>query len=151
RGSFTDAVRDVAGKVAAAEGGTLLLDEVGELPQRLQPKLLRFLQERRYERVGETGSRLADVRVVGATDRDPGAALAAGTFRPALFYRLNVIELTLPPLRHRSDVATLADHFLAYISRQSDRKLTGFSSQAREALARHDWPGNLRELRNAVE
>ena len=151
RGAFTGAVRDAAGKVAAAEGGTLFLDEVGDLPPPLQPKLLRFLQERRYERVGEAKTRAADVRLVAATNRDLEAAVAAGTFREDLLYRLNVVELTLPPLRRRSDVLDLADHLLGFFARQTGRRLTGFTPEAREALARHAWPGNLRELRNAIE
>jgi NtrC-family two-component system response regulator AlgB len=151
RGAFTGAVRDAPGKVAAAEGGTLFLDEVGELPPALQPKLLRFLQEKKYERVGEAVTRAADVRIVAATNRDLDAAVASGAFRQDLFYRLNVIELTPPPLRQRSDVGALADHFLAFFARQAGRRLTGFTPQAREALGRYPWPGNLRELRNAVE
>jgi NtrC-family two-component system response regulator AlgB len=151
RGAFTGAVRDAPGKVAASEGGTLFLDEVGELPTALQPKLLRFLQEKRYERVGEAVTRAADVRLVAATNRDLDAAVASGAFRQDLFYRLNVIELTLPPLRQRSDVAALADHFLAFFARQAGRGSTAFTPQAREALGRYAWPGNLRELRNAVE
>ena len=151
RGAFTGAVRDVTGKVAAAEGGTLFLDEVGDLPPPLQPKLLRFLQERRYERVGETVTRSADVRIVTATNRNIEAAVSSGAFREDLLYRLNVIELTLPPLRARSDIDRLASHFLAFFARQSGRDLTGFTTQAREALVRYAWPGNLRELRNAVE
>ena len=151
RGAFTGAVRDAAGKVAAAEGGTLFLDEVGDLPPPLQPKLLRFLQERRYERVGEAKTRAADVRLVAATNRDLEAAVASGTFREDLLYRLNVVELTLPPLRRRSDILDLADHLLGFFARQTGRRLTGFTPEAREALARHSWPGNLRELRNAIE
>ena len=151
RGAFTGAVRDVAGKVAAAEGGTLFLDEVGDLPPSLQPKLLRFLQERRYERVGEARTRAADVRLAAATNRDLEAAVASGAFREDLFYRLSVVELTVPPLRRRSDVLDLADHLLGFFARQTGRRLTGLTREAREAIAGHAWPGNLRELRNAVE
>jgi NtrC-family two-component system response regulator AlgB len=151
RGAFTGAVRDAAGKVAAAEGGTLFLDEVGDLPPPLQPKLLRFLQERKYERVGETNTRSADVRLVAATNRDLDALVTSGGFREDLLYRLNVVEMTLPPLRKRSDVAELADHLLTFFARQVARPLTGFTPEARQALSRHHWPGNLRELRNAIE
>ena len=151
RGAFTGAVRDAAGKVAAAEGGTLFLDEVGDLPPSLQPKLLRFLQERRYERVGEAKTRAADVRLVAATNSDLEAAVTSGTFREDLLYRINVVELTLPPLRRRSDILDLAGHLLRFFSRQTGRRLTGFTPEAGEALARHSWPGNLRELRNAIE
>jgi len=151
RGAFTGAVRDAAGKVAAAEGGTLFLDEVGDLPPPLQPKLLRFLQERKYERVGETTTRSADVRLVAATNRDLEVLVGSGGFREDLLYRLNVVEMTLPPLRLRSDVAELADHLLDFFARQAGRRLTGYTPEARVALARHAWPGNLRELRNAVE
>ena len=151
RGAFTGAIRDAAGKVAAAGGGTLFLDEIGDLPPPLQPKLLRFLQERKYERVGETNTRSADVRLVAATNRDLEALVASGGFREDLLYRLNVVEMTLPPLRKRADVAELADHLLAFFARQVGRRLTGFTPEARSALARHAWPGNLRELRNAIE
>ncbi len=150
-GAFTGAVRDAAGKVAAAEGGTLFLDEIGDLPVRLQPKLLRFLQERKYERVGEAKTRSADVRLVAATNRDLEAAIASGAFREDLLYRLNVVELTLPPLRARADRLELADRLLAFFARQTGRRLDGFTAEARTALARHAWPGNLRELRNTVE
>jgi NtrC-family two-component system response regulator AlgB len=151
RGAFTGAVRDTAGKVAAAEGGTLFLDEIGDLPPALQPKLLRFLQERRYERVGEARTRSADVRLVAATNHDLEAAVAAGTFRADLFFRLNVVELTLPPLRGRADILDLAAHLLAFFAHQTGHRLTGFTPEARETMARHPWPGNLRELRNAIE
>jgi len=151
KGSFTGAVRDAAGKVAAAEGGTLFLDEIGDLPPALQPKLLRFLQDRQYERIGESTTRAADVRLVAATNRDLEAAVAAGQFREDLLYRLNVVELTMPPLRRRSDLLDVADHLLAFFARQTGHTLTGFTPEARAALARHAWPGNLRELRNAVE
>ncbi len=151
RGAFTGAVRDAAGKVAAAEGGTLFLDEVGDLPAMLQPKLLRVLQERKYERVGEAETRSADVRLIAATNRDLEAAITVGAFREDLFYRLNVMELTLPPLRRRTDILNLAEHLLDFFARQTGHLLTGFTPKAREALTRHAWPGNLRELRNAVE
>jgi NtrC-family two-component system response regulator AlgB len=151
RGAFTGATRDAAGKVAAAEGGTLFLDEAGDLPLALQARLLRLLQEGKYERVGESVTRPADVRLVAATSRDLDAAVASGAFRQDLLYRLNVIELTLPPLRLRSDVGALADYLLAFFARQTGRRLTGFSPEARAALARYAWPGNVRELRNAVE
>jgi NtrC-family two-component system response regulator AlgB len=151
RGAFTGAVRDASGKVAAAEGGTLFLDEVGDLPPSLQPKLLRFLQDRKYERVGEAATRTADVRVIAATNRDLEAATAAGGFREDLLYRLNVVELTLPPLRVRTDRLDLADHLLAFFCQRLGRRLAGFTPEARTALDHHAWPGNLRELRNAVE
>jgi NtrC-family two-component system response regulator AlgB len=151
-GAFTGAVRDTVGKVAAAEGGTLFLDEVGDLPPALQPKLLRLLQERRYERVGETDTRVADVRIVAASNRDLAAETAAGKFREDLLYRLKVIEVTLPPLRQRpADILPLAEHLLQFFSRQTGKRLDGFTEEARAALRRFPWPGNIRELRNAVE
>jgi NtrC-family two-component system response regulator AlgB len=151
RGAFTGAVRDTTGKVAAAAGGTLFLDEVGDLPVALQPKLLRFLQERRFERVGETHTRSADVRLIAASNKDLDAEVAAGRFREDLLYRLNVVELVLPALRERTDLAVLADHLLAFFSRQTGRRIEGFSASARAAMAGYGWPGNLRELRNAIE
>jgi two-component system, NtrC family, response regulator AlgB len=152
KGAFTGAVQDTEGKVAAADGGTVLLDEVGDLPPALQPKLLRLLQEKRYERVGEARVRACDVRILAATNRNLEAEMAAGRFREDLFYRLNVIEVALPPLRQRRrDILPLAEHLLAFFGRQNGRALTGFTEQAREALLRHAWPGNVRELRNAVE
>ncbi len=151
RGAFTGAIRDAPGKIAAAEGGTLFLDEVAALPLSLQPKLLRFLQERKYERVGESITYNSQVRIVAATQRDLEVEVATRTFRQDLLYRLNVIELTLPPLRYRTDIAVLADHLLAFFARQTGRRLIGFTPEAREALAHHWWPGNLRELRNTIE
>jgi NtrC-family two-component system response regulator AlgB len=152
RGAFTGAVADTEGKVAAAEAGTLFLDEVGDLPLPLQPKLLRLLQERQYERVGETRTRSADVRILAATNRSLEAEVAAGRFREDLFYRLNVIEVSLPPLRARPrDILPLAEHLLAFFARQTGKAITGFTEEARAALQRHPWPGNVRELRNAVE
>jgi two-component system, NtrC family, response regulator AlgB len=151
RGSFTGAVADTEGKVAAAEGGTLFLDEIGDLPLLLQPKLLRFLQERRYERVGETRTRTADVRLIAASNRDLDAAVASGQFREDLLFRLNVIEFTLPPLRQRSDRIDLANHLLAFFARQIGKRIEGFTPEAHQALLSHNWPGNLRQLRNAIE
>jgi NtrC-family two-component system response regulator AlgB len=152
RGAFTGAVQDTVGKVEVATGGTLFLDEIGELPPAVQPKLLRLLQERRYERVGETQTRACDVRILAATNRDLQAALAAGKFREDLLYRLNVIEVTLPPLRERPrDILPLADHLLRFFARQSSKPLAGFTDEARAALLRYPWPGNVRELRNAIE
>jgi NtrC-family two-component system response regulator AlgB len=151
RGSFTGAVRDTSGKVAAAAGGTLFLDEVADLPLALQPKLLRFLQERRYERVGETITRTADVRLIATTNKDLDTEVAAARFRDDLLYRLNVVEFTLPPLRQRSDIMALADRLLSFFSRQTGRRIDGFSASARTMLESYAWPGNLRELRNAIE
>ncbi|MCI0461230.1 MAG: sigma-54 dependent transcriptional regulator [Gemmataceae bacterium] len=152
RGAFTGAVQDTQGKVSVAGGGTLFLDEVGDLPPPLQPKLLRLLQEKRYERVGDARTRACDVRILAATNRDLQAEMAAGRFREDLFYRLNVIEVTLPPLRQRRrDILPLAEHLLQFFAWQNGRRLSGFTEQAREALLRHPWPGNIRELRNAIE
>lgn len=152
RGAFTGAVQDTVGKVATAAGGTLFLDEIGDLPLPLQPKLLRLLQDKRYERVGEPRTRVGDVRILAATNHDLAAETATGQFREDLLYRINVIEVTLPPLRQRPrDILPLADHLLQFFTRQGGRRLTGFTEEARSALVRHSWPGNLRELRNAVE
>jgi transcriptional regulator with PAS, ATPase and Fis domain len=140
------------GKAEAADGGTLFLDEVGEIPVPLQAKLLRFLQEREFERVGSTHSIAVDVRLVAATNRDLEKAIREGTFREDLFYRLNVITLHLPPLRERrEDVPLLASHFAAQTSRRLARPVAGFTPEARACLLRYDWPGNIRELANAVE
>ena len=152
RGSFTGAVQDTLGKVAAAQGGTLFLDEIGELPLALQPKLLRLLQEKRYERVGESQTRVCDVRLLAATNRNLNAAVAAGTFREDLLYRLNVIEIELPSLRdRRADIPVLANHLLRFFSRQSVKPATSFTPEALAAIEGYRWPGNVRELRNAIE
>lgn len=151
-GAFTGAVRDTWGKVSAADGGTLFLDEIGDLPATLQPKLLRLLQEREFERVGETKVRTADVRVIAASNRDLKSLVDAGQFREDLYYRLNVIAVELPPLRcRRADILTLARVFLAEIAQTSGRDAPRLSPDAIQLLERHTWPGNLRELHNCLE
>ncbi len=152
KGAFTGAVRDTEGKVAAAEGGTLFFDEIGDVSPAVQAKLLRLLQDRSYERIGETATRIANVRIIAATNRDLAAEVAAGRFREDLFYRLNVIDLELPPLRQRPhDVLPLAEHLLAFFARQTGKAVRSFAPDAEAALMRHKWPGNIRELRNAIE
>ena len=152
KGAFTGAVRDRAGRVEAAEGGTLFLDEVGEIPPSMQAKLLRFLQDKQFERVGETRTRMSDVRIVAATNRDLDAAVRQGQFREDLLFRLNVIELTVPPLRDRRDeILSLARRFLAFFSRAARRAPPQLSPEAERALLEYPWPGNVRELRNAIE
>jgi two-component system, NtrC family, response regulator AlgB len=152
RGAFTGAVQDTWGKVAAAEGGTLFLDEIGDLPSSLQPKLLRLLQEKQYERVGESSPRTANVRIIAATNRELKAEVAAGHFREDLYYRLNVITIEAPPLRHRAcDVVAAAEVFLEAICRQLNKRCPTFTPEARRLLENYRWPGNLRELRNVVE
>ena len=152
KGAFTGAVADTRGKVDAASGGTLYLDELGELPLEIQPKLLRLLQEHEYERVGETQTRRADVRVISSTNRDLVQAIKEGKFREDLYYRLNVVALHLPPLRERPhDLDRLAAAHLRSFARQSGKLITDFSPEAKAAMRRYPWPGNLRELRNAIE
>ncbi len=151
RGAFTSAIRDADGKVEAAQGGTLFLDEIGDLPSPLQPKLLRFLQEKAYERVGDNKTRSANVRLIAATNRDLEQSVKDGHFREDLLYRLNVIELALPPLRQRTDRLILAEHLLGFFAHQTSRSLAGFTNEAKAAMDRHSWPGNLRELRNTIE
>jgi two-component system, NtrC family, response regulator AlgB len=152
KGAFTGAVGDTQGKVALADGGTLFLDEIGELPLEIQPKLLRLLQEKEYERVGESKTRRANVRVISATNRDLEQALQAGRFREDLFYRLNVVSMRVPALRERpGDLPGIAQSYLRFFARQCGKRVKGFSTEAARALARYAWPGNLRELRNVVE
>ena len=152
KGAFTGAVSDTWGKVAAAHKGTLFLDEIGELPQEIQPKLLRLLQEKEYERVGETQTRSSNVRVIAATNRNLEAEVEAGRFRVDLYYRLKVIELSLPPLVERpSDILPLAENYLAYFAGESKRPNLHFSKEAQNTLLEYGWPGNLREMRNVVE
>jgi len=152
KGAFTGAVRDHWGKVKAAEGGTLFLDEIGDLPLEIQPKLLRLLQEREYERLGENVTRTAELRVIAATNRDLKKRVADGLFREDLYFRLNVIAVAMPPLRAREgDLLRFAGHYETFFAGQCGRKLAGFSPAAEACLRAYAWPGNLRELRNAIE
>jgi len=152
KGAFTGAVADTQGKVAAADRGTLFLDEIGELPLEIQAKLLRLLQEREYERVGETKPRRANVRVVSATNRDLSQAVAEGKFREDLYYRLNVISVRLPPLRERvQDIERIAQAHLNFLATRSGKKTRRFSPAAIDAMCGYPWPGNLREMRNVIE
>ncbi len=152
RGAFTGAVKDRWGKVRAADGGTLFLDEIGDLPMEIQPKLLRLLQEREYERLGENNVYRANVRVIAATNRNLQERIAAGAFREDLYFRLNVISVEVPPLRDRgADLENLARHYLEHFAKLCGRKVDGFSPEALERIRSHRWPGNLRELCNAVE
>ncbi len=152
KGAFTGAVKDTWGKVAQAEGGTLFLDEVGELSLDLQPKLLRLLQEREYERVGETQTHQANIRLITATNINLEEAVREGRFREDLLYRLNVISLSMPPLRERpGDLLQLANNYLSFFAKQCRKPTKGFSAKADRALLHYNWPGNLRELRNYVE
>jgi NtrC-family two-component system response regulator AlgB len=152
RGAFTGAVRDNPGRIAATEGGTLFLDEIGELPLKLQPKLLRFVQDLEYERVGDQATRKADVRVIAATNADLDEAVKAGRFRQDLLYRLNVVQIDLPPLRLRpEDAVALAERLLAHFKRKHGRGPNGFTPAALDAIRSYDWPGNVRELRNVIE
>jgi NtrC-family two-component system response regulator AlgB len=152
KGAFTGAVRDNPGRVAACEGGTLFLDEIGDLPVVLQPKLLRFVQEREYERVGDTVTRKADVRLITATHVDLEKAVHEGRFREDLFFRLNVIQIEIPPLRERpDDITMLAERLLAFYGRNNHRVFAGFTEEALKGLKQYSWPGNVRELSNLIE
>lgn len=152
KGAFTGAVRNQAGRIATTEGGTLFLDEVAELPTEIQPRLLRFLQDREYERVGDPRTRQADVRLITATNKDLREEIAAERFREDLFYRLNVIDLQVPPLReHPDDILPLANTFLFRFSQEYNRSVRSFSSRAKRRLRSYDWPGNIRELENSIE
>jgi DNA-binding NtrC family response regulator len=152
RGSFTGAEKRRAGRFEQAHGGTLFLDEVSEIPLATQVKLLRFLQERELERVGGNETIRVDVRVVAASNRDLKQMVADGKFREDLYYRLNVVQIELPPLRARkSDIPTLAQHFLRKYREENKRELEGFTDAALRALVAYPWPGNVRELENAIE
>ena len=152
RGAFTGATENTLGRVSQADGGTLFLDEIGDFPLILQPKLLRFIQDKEYERVGDPVTRRADVRILAATNLNLEDMVREGRFREDLLYRLNVITLNLPPLRERpEDVLQLAESFLSQFVTSYGRPARAFSSEASEALASYSWPGNVRELRNVIE
>jgi two-component system response regulator HydG len=152
KGAFTGAIRRKLGRFELAHEGTLFLDEVGEIPPAVQVKLLRVLQERRFERVGGEETVEVDVRVISATNRDLTRMVAEGRFREDLFYRLNVVPIELPPLRDRpGDVEELARWFVGQLSPRIGRKVTGLEPEALELLRRHRWPGNVRELENVIE
>ncbi len=152
KGSFTGAHQQRRGKFELADGGSLLLDEVGDMPLAMQAKLLRVLQEGELERVGSAETIAVDVRVLAATNQDLAAAIAAGRFRRDLYYRLAVVPIQLPPLRQRSsDIPELAAHFMHAVCRRNNRRPKRFAPGALEALARHDFPGNVRELKNSIE
>jgi two-component system response regulator PilR (NtrC family) len=152
RGSFTGAETNKKGLLEVAEKGTIFLDEIGEMSPVMQVKLLRVLQERRFRRVGGLEELTADIRVIAATNQDLTKLVAEGRFREDLYYRINVIPITLPPLRERrEDIPLLAEHFLAKYAEQMGKDVTAVSREALDLLVRHDWPGNIRELENVIE
>jgi two-component system response regulator FlrC len=152
RGAFTGAVAQKRGRFELAQGGTIFLDEIGELDPRLQAKLLRALQEREFQRVGGTRDVRVDVRVVAATNRDLWVAMAEGAFRKDLYHRVAVVSVRVPPLRERrEDIRPLAEHLLARFARDLGRAVPYFDEEALAALEAHHWPGNVRELSNAIE
>ena len=152
KGSFTGADQLKKGKMELANGGTVFLDEMGDVSQELQTKLLRFLQEREFDRVGGVKAIRVDVRVVAATNRDLDVAVKEGRFREDLYHRLNVVPITLPPLRERrEDIPALAHHFLQRFAKEVKRSLSEISDEALGRLSAYDWPGNVRELANAIE
>ena len=153
RGAYTGADARVIGKVEAAAGGTLFLDEIGELPLPLQSKLLRFVQERQFERIGGRETHTADVRIVAATNRDLASMVASGNFRGDLYFRLRVVEIEIPPLRARGDedIVDLAAHFVQAFSRRYRKGPLRLADAARPTLAAYSWPGNVRELENTIE
>jgi two-component system response regulator HydG len=152
KGSFTGADRRRSGRFEQADGGTLFLDEIGEVPMATQIKLLRVLQERTFERVGGNESVQIDVRLIAATNRDLAADVSSGRFREDLYYRLNVVNIEMPPLRVRGgDVLVLANHFLRKFTEENHKRIDGFTDSARTKLLQHRWPGNVRALENAIE
>jgi transcriptional regulator with PAS, ATPase and Fis domain len=152
KGAFTGAVSSKPGRFELADGGTLFLDEVGEIPAHTQVKLLRVLQNREIERVGESRTRRVDVRLVAATNADLEAKVRAGVLREDFYFRLKVISIRMPPLRERrSDIPLLAEYFLALYAKRHGRVMEGFTEPAMELLVHYEWPGNVRELENVVE
>lgn len=152
KGSFTGALQRRLGRFELAEGGTIFLDEVGELPLATQIALLRVLQEHEFERVGGTRSIQTNVRVIAATNRNLHAAIAAGTFRSDLFYRLNVFPIDMPPLRERrEDISVLVEHFVDHCARKLGKNILGIAKESLDLLRSYPWPGNIRELQNVIE
>jgi DNA-binding NtrC family response regulator len=152
KGAFTGAHQTKKGKFELAPGGTVLLDDSGDMPAALQAKLLRVLQDHRFERVGGTQPIHADIRIIAATNRDIGGAVKDGRFREDLYYRLNVVSLTLPPLRERrGDIPLLARHFVAVYAAETKKTVRGITAEAMDLLMGHPWPGNVRELANVIE
>jgi transcriptional regulator with GAF, ATPase, and Fis domain len=152
KGAFTGALQRRLGRFELAEGGTIFLDEIGELPAETQIALLRVLQEREFERVGGTGSIRTNVRVIAATNRDLQAAISAGTFRSDLFYRLNVFPIEVPPLRERrEDISVLVAYFIDRYARKAGMRIRGINKRSLELLQSYPWPGNIRELQNIIE
>jgi transcriptional regulator with PAS, ATPase and Fis domain len=152
KGAFTDAKSQKKGLLELADGGTVFLDEVGDMPPGLQAKLLRFLEERAFRRVGGVNDIEVDVRVIAATNRDIETAVKEGRFREDLFYRVNIIPITLPPLCERGDdIELLTNHFLAGFAQEFRKEITGLTEAAWQTLKGYTWPGNVRELRNAIE
>jgi formate hydrogenlyase transcriptional activator len=152
RGAFTGAIAQKIGRFEMADKGTLFLDEVGDIPPALQPKLLRVLQEQQFERLGSTRTHQVDVRLVAATNRDLAEMVKRNEFRSDLYYRLNVFPLTLPPLRaRREDIPALVTHFVEILSRRLGRQIKHIAPETMSALSAYHWPGNIRELQNLVE
>jgi transcriptional regulator with GAF, ATPase, and Fis domain len=152
KGAFTGAIKDKIGRFELADGGTLFLDEIGDVSPYIQVKLLRFMQEREFERVGESVTRKADVRIITATNKDLRDLVKTGGFREDLFYRLKVFPVHMPPLRERKeDVGLLINHFIEKFNKQTGKAITGLTSEAALTMMDYCWPGNIRELENAIE
>ena len=152
RGAFTGAVAQKTGRVELADQGSLFLDEIGDIPLELQPKLLRVLQEREFERLGSTRTKQVNVRVIAATHRNLEEMIVEKRFRQDLYYRLNIFPISIPPLRERrEDVPLLVRHFVGQFARRMNKRIEGISPETMEALTRYPWPGNIRELQNVIE